>query len=236
MAQRNDESSFDRFIAPILRHLRYIAKLSRGEYTVDDLKSEAWIIADEISSERGGTIEPEDTELQESVVARLHKLFGRFVNRVMRFAVRLDQDERDDNGEFHENSISARLASPLQYEPQIAAQLKDDASEIARVVAGQFSEAVAYYHVFDQFDGDSGAIARYFAIQPTTLDARLARAEATVRRQPSVFDAVASIPPDFQPRAGKWVRRCAPNRFRRVCAHMRPSQRHLFLRYGHVFR
>ncbi|WP_042337926.1 hypothetical protein [Paraburkholderia ferrariae] len=235
MAQRHDASFFDRLIAPMLKHLRHIAGLTRGEHTVDDLKSEAWIIAEEIKAERGAEIEPDDDELQATVVSRLHKLFGRFVNRAMRFATRLDHDERDD-GDFRENAVTARLAASPSYEPEVALQLAEDAADAARVIHAQFSEAVAYYHVFDQFDGDSGALARYFAIQSATLDARLARAEAIARRQPSVFDGVASIPPDFRPRRGRRLRRHAPVRFRRVCGAMRPAQRHLFLRYGAVFR
>ncbi|WP_322033397.1 hypothetical protein [Paraburkholderia sp. J76] len=236
MAKRDEASFFERLIAPMLEHLQRVAGLSRGEQSVDDLKSHAWIIAEEIKAERGVEIEPDDGEIQATIVGRLYRLFGQFVNRAMRFAVRLDQEERDANGEFRENSVSARLSGPEALEPEVALQFDEEAREAARVIQAQFSEAVAYYHVFDQFDGDSSAIARYFAIQSTTLDARLARAEATVRCQASVFDGVTSVPPDFQPRPGKRLRRRAPIRFRRVCAHMRPSQRHLFLRYGRVFR
>ncbi|WP_229699563.1 hypothetical protein [Burkholderia cenocepacia] len=52
MTKRHDASFFERLTAPMLRHLRYIAKLTQGEHTVDDLKSEAWIIAEEIKAER----------------------------------------------------------------------------------------------------------------------------------------------------------------------------------------
>jgi hypothetical protein len=237
MAQLNDASFFDRLIKPILKHLRHIAGLTQGDQSVDDLKSQAWIIAAEIEAERGGTIEPDDVaEVQATIVKRLHTLFGRFANRAMRFAARLDRDERDDDGDFRENAVSARLAAPQSYEPEVALQLAEDTAEAARVIHAQFSEAVAYFHVFDQFDGDSGALARYFAIQSATLAVRLTRATASARHQPSVFDGVASIPPDFRPQPGKWRRRHAPVRFRRVCDVMRPAQKHLFLRYGAVFR
>jgi len=236
MAQRHDASFFDRLIAPMLKHLRHIAGLTRGEQSVDDLKSHAWILAEEIKAERGADIEPGDEEIQATIVAKLHRMFGHFVNRAMRFAVRLDQEDRDDDGDFRENSVSARLAAAQTYEPEVALQLAEDAADAARVIRAQFSEAVAYYHVFDQFDGDSSAVARHLAIQAATLKIRLARADAAVRHQPSVFDGVASIPHDFQPRHGRWRRQHAPIRFRRVCGHMRPAQRHLFMRFGTVFR
>ncbi|POR48169.1 hypothetical protein B0G62_11549 [Paraburkholderia eburnea] len=236
MAQRNDTNFFDRLIAPMLKHLRQIAGMTRGEQSVDDLKSHAWIIAEEIKSERGADIEPDDEEVQATIVARLHRLFGHFVNRAMRFAIRLDQEERDNDGDFRENAVSARLMASRSYEPEVSLQRAEEAAEAARMIQAQFSEAVAYYHVFDQFDGDSNALARYFAIQSATLDARLARAEATARRQPSVFDGVESISPDFRPLRGRRRRRCVPARFRRVCGSLRPAQTHLFLRYGAVFK
>ncbi|KVU85011.1 hypothetical protein WL38_25825 [Burkholderia ubonensis] len=235
MAQRHDASFFDRLIAPMLRHLRHIARLTQGEHTVDDLKSEAWIIAEEIKAERGSAIEPDDADLQESVVARLHKMFGRFVNRAMRFAARLDQEDRDDDGDFRENSIAARVAGPTHYEPHAAFERNQEIEETALVIASQFSEAVAYFHMFDQFDGDNVALARHFAIKTVALQTRLTRAQDIARRQPSAFDGITTIPPDFIARRGVWRRRKAPVRFRRVCASVRPAQTHLFLRFGVVF-
>lgn len=235
MAQRHDASFFDRLIAPMLKHLRHIAGMTRGEHTIDDLKSEAWLIAEEIKAERGGVVEPEDIDLQETIVARLHKLFGRFVNRAMRFASRLDQDERDDNGDFRENSIAARMTAPQGYEPEIALQTEEEAAEVIRVINAHFSEAVAYYHMFDQFDGDSSALASYFAITRRTLRTRLRRVELAARKQPSVFDSIASVPPDFVSRRGTWYRQPSLNQFRRVCGSARPAQQHLFLKFGKVF-
>ncbi|CAJ2802051.1 Uncharacterised protein [Burkholderia pseudomallei] len=235
MAQRHDASFFDRLIAPMLRHLRHIARLTQGEHTVDDLKSEAWIIAEEIKAERGSAIEPDDADLQESVVARLHKMFGRFVNRAMRFATRLDQEDRDDDGDLRENSVAARVAGPAHYEPHAAFEHNQEIEETALVIASQFSEAVAYFHMFDQFDGDSAALATYFAIKARTLRTRLRRAENTARDQPSVFDRVAAIPPDFMAARGTWARQPAFNQFRRICGSARPAQLHLFLQFGKVF-
>ncbi|MFT4068957.1 hypothetical protein [Paraburkholderia sp.] len=235
MAQRHDASFFDRLISPMLKHLRYIAKLTQGEHSVDDLKSEAWIIAEEVKAERGETIEPDDAELQETIVERLHKLFGRFVNRAMRFATRLDQDERDDDGDFRENAISARLSAPQAYEPEVALQLEEEATEVAAVIRARFSEAVAYYHMFDQFDGDSSALASHFAITKKTLRTRLRRVEKDALTQPSVFDSVASIPSDFMSRRGAWHRQPSLHQFRRICGSAQPAQLHLFLKFGRVF-
>lgn len=219
----------------MLRHLRHIAKLTQGEHTVDDLKNEAWIIAEEVKAERGGQVEPDDSDLQETVVTRLHKLFGQFVNRAMRFAVRLDQEDQEDDGDTRENSLAARLAGPAHYEPHSVIEREEEIEETAQIVAAQFSEAVAYFHMFDQFDGDSAALASYLAIKSRTLRTRLRRAEHTARDQPSAFDNVTAIPSDFVARRGTWCRQPALSKFQRVCGSARPAQLHLFLRFGKVF-
>ncbi|MBR8303459.1 hypothetical protein KDW49_22380 [Burkholderia dolosa] len=235
MASSQDASFFERLVAPMLRHLRYIAKLTKGEHSVDDLKNEAWIIAEEIKGERGATVEPEDAELQESVIARLHKLFGRFVNRTMRFAVRLDQEDVDDSGDARENSVAARLAAPVHYEPLAVIEREEEVKETARVIASQFSQAVAYYQMFDHFDGDSSALASYLAVASCTLRRRVRRVERTARDQPSVFDGVAKVPFDFMARPGEWHHKPCVNNFRHVCGRAHHAQLHLFLKYGKIF-
>lgn len=235
MANSQDASFFERLVAPMLRHLRYIAKLTRGEQTVDDLKSVAWIIAEEIKEERGGTLEPDDAELQGSVVARLHKMFGRFVNRAMRFAVRLDQEEHDDDDEARENSIAARLAAPAQYEPQVAVEREEESKETAQIIAAQFSEAVAYFHMFDHFDGSSTALAGYLAITTELLQRRVRRVERIAREQRSMFDGIASIPRDFMGKPAALRYKPCVNNFRHVCGRAHHAQLHLFLKHGKIF-
>ncbi len=48
MVQRHDASFFERLIVPMLRHLCPLLRLTQGKHTGDALKSEAWIIAEEI--------------------------------------------------------------------------------------------------------------------------------------------------------------------------------------------
>lgn len=222
MAQRHDASFFDRLIAPMLKHLRHIAGLTRGEQSVDDLKSHAWIIAEEIKAERGAEIEPDDEEIQATIVARLHKLFGRFVNRATRFAVRLDQEDRDDDGDFRKNAVLTHLSGP-QLEPEVALLAKN-AAETARVIHAQFSEAIAYYHVFGQFGGDSAAVARY---PPSRLQRSKPGSQEPIppRATSHPYWWRGKHSTGFQPRRGRWRRQQhAPIRFWRVCGHMRPRR------------
>ncbi|WP_186172937.1 hypothetical protein [Burkholderia gladioli] len=234
MADRSSASFFHRLIAPLLRRLKHLAELTQREQSVDDLKSEAWILAEEIKTERGHDIEPEDEELQSTIMERLYKRFGKFVNRQFRYAVRIDQEERNADGEFMENSVFARLSGPAQHEPEVAARQTEEAAEAQAAIAARFSEAVAYLHMFDYFDGSSETLASYLAIATAMLQRRVRRAERTAREQPSMFDGIASIPRDFMAKPGTWRYKPESNKFKRICG-TAPSQLHLFLRYGKVF-
>lgn len=70
MAQHHGASLFERLIAPMLRHFCPIARLTQGAHTVDDLKSEAWIIAEEIKRRHGVTLKPENAELPGAILIR----------------------------------------------------------------------------------------------------------------------------------------------------------------------
>lgn len=235
MSHRDEPSFFHRLITPMIKRLRHLAGLTQKEQTVDDLKNEAWILAEEIKTERGCKIEPEDEELQSTVIARLYQRFGQFVNREFRHAVRLDQEERDADGEFMANSVFGRLAGPELHEPEFAALLQEGVAEEQAAIAARFSEAVAYFQLFDHFDGDSAALAGYFAITSSMLNRRVRRVEQIAREQPPVFDGPASIPSDFMAKPGVWCRKRAVRKFHRVCGNARPSQLHLFLKFGRVF-
>ncbi|WP_321808062.1 hypothetical protein [Burkholderia sp. BCC1993] len=235
MTDRDGASFFHRLITPMIRRLRYLAELTSREQSVDDLKNEAWILAEEIKAERGRYIEPEDEELQETIVARLLKRFGKFVNRQFRHSVRIDQEERNADGEFMTNSVFARLSGPAQHEPEVAAQRAEEATEARAAIAARFSEAVAYFHMFDHFDGSSEALAGYLAIAEGLLRRRVRSAERTAHEQPSIFDGIDSIPQDFMGRPDALRYKPCTNNFRHVCGRAHHAQLHLFLKHGKIF-
>jgi hypothetical protein len=233
-----DGSFFARLVGPMLDQLRRLANSTQGEHSIDDLKAEAWLAAREISEEQHGVVfAPEDERFQHAILARLTKAFGRFANRQMRFAVRLDRDQVGDDGNSRPNSLASTLAAPDRYEPQIAIERAEERVGHALRLARRFSEASAYLHVLDRFDGDRQAIADYLAIGRSLLDARLRRAEHLARCQPSIFDGITSVPPDFVPRRGHGrLRNASPRRrFQSMCAAMRPRQLNLFSRWANWF-
>lgn len=222
----------------MLGQLRSIALGTRGEQSVDDLKNEAWIAAQDIRSEIGDAVEPEDERLQMAVLSKLRKAFGKFVNRKMRFAVQLDHERVGDDGEFLLNSVAASLTGPENYEPEIALTLREDLAALELGLTERFSEAVAYLRTLSHFDHDKQVIANYLAIPTSTLETRLRRAETVAATQPSVFDGVESVPLGFVPLPGKV--RLMPRRSKRdrwfVCLNQRSSQLRLLSAFPALFR
>lgn len=237
MDAKREAIFFARLIAPMLKHLRRIAGSTQNEHSVEDLKSEAYLISRDVRAQFGEDIEPEDEQLQSTVVAKVQKLFGRFVNRPMRFAARLDRDEVNEDGDFVANSIAARLAAPDVYEPHVALELREQNEEARRAIDARFSEAVAYLRTLDHFDHDKRLIATYLAIPTSTLETRLRRAENVAAIQPSMFDGVEAVPLDFVPRRvyfGRLGRRRF-SRWRLCCLVRRPMQMQLLSRLPPVF-
>jgi hypothetical protein len=202
MAANQNNSFFARLLAPMLGQLQRIAGGSHGDQTVDDLTSEAWIAAHEISEEHGVEFEPEDETFQQAILSKIRKVFGKFADRKMRYAKRLDQEHIGDDGDALPNSLSATLAGPDSYQPEIALEMSEEHAGRAQFLTDRFTEAIAYLRTLDHFDHDHPMIASHLAITEGALKSRLGRAEMMAELQPSLFDGVEVIPRDFVPLPG----------------------------------
>jgi hypothetical protein len=203
MANQLGANFFSRLITAIRPDLSRIAYKSEGEVTADDLASEAWLMAAELSPEHEAPPDPGDKAFQQKLLGRLYNRFVKFADKRLKYAVRLDKEETNDSGDTMPNAVAASLAAPEQYEP-LFALARDEAAAEADVdeeskLACRFAEAVAYVRLFHAFDQDRGAISDHLLIARCTLRRRVKRAEMTVEIQPSLFDGVASVPPDFVP-------------------------------------
>ncbi|KVS70361.1 hypothetical protein [Burkholderia cepacia] len=226
---------FQRITILIRKQLERIAWSSEGDHSVDDLTSETWLIVDELHADPDAAPDPGDESLRNMIVARLQRQFGKFVNRKERFALRIDRDDIDDDGDFLPSAVGARLSSPEKYEPLVALEMREEAAAAARVIGGRFSEAIAYLRTFERFDGDAVRVATYLAIGPRTLNRRVARASHTEETQPSMFDGIEAIPADFVPLAGRWASPRLPHHYRPACAAAWPVQLQFFIRSSKLF-
>lgn len=226
---------FQRITSLIRKQLERIAWSSEGDHSVDDLTSETWLIVDELHADPDAAPDPDDESLHDMIVARLQRQFGKYVNRKERFALRIDRDDIDDDGDFLPSAVGARLSAPEKYEPLVALEMREDAAAAARAIGGRFSEAIAYLRTFERFDGDAVRVATYLAIGARTLNRRVARASHTEETQPSMFDGIEAIPTDFVPHAGRWASPPLPHHYRPACAAAWPVQLQFFIRSSKLF-
>ncbi|MGM3273733.1 hypothetical protein [Ralstonia sp. 24A2] len=199
MTPRSAGTFFARLIPSIISDLRRIASRSRGETTVEDLQTEAWLVAEELSRDRDPPPDAGDRGFQQQILGRLYNRFVNFADKHLRFATRIDEQREDDDGGTRENSIAAALAAPPEYEPSRAIEKQEDEHRQERQILGHFAEAVAYLRIFASMGNDRCAVADHLAIGAATLRRRIEHAEWTVKTQPSLFDGVTAIPDDFMP-------------------------------------
>lgn len=199
MSLRSAGDGFVRLIHALASDLRKIAGGSSGEVSVEELHAETWIAAAELS---GGQCPPDpaDDVFCRKILSRLWKKFGRFADRPLKFAYRLDEDRDDDEG-ARENHIAASLQGPASLEPEAALMARQEARKQDEAVrlGERFAEAVAYVRMCDGFHRDWAAMASHLAIAESTLFARMRRARRTVEVQPSMFDGIEIVPQDYMP-------------------------------------
>lgn len=213
MSLRSAGDFFARLIYSLAADLRKIAGGSSGEVTVEELQAETWIAAAELSDGEGAAPEPTDDDFRGKILSRLWKKFGRFTDRPLKFAYRLDDDYEGEDG-VRENSVSASLQAPSSFEPEEALIARQEALENDEEtrLAERFAEAVAYVRVSDSFDRDWPAIASHLAIAESTLFKRIRRAKRTVEVQSSMFDGIEHVPQDFMPPQRRRARPLPPSR------------------------
>ncbi|MFJ2994967.1 hypothetical protein [Pandoraea sp. NPDC087047] len=89
---RYADDFFARHIHSLAADLRKIAGGSSGEVTVEALQAETWIAAAGISDGEDAESELMDDDFRGKILSWLWRKFGRFTDRPLKFAYRLDDD------------------------------------------------------------------------------------------------------------------------------------------------
>jgi hypothetical protein len=101
---------FEHFVAQRKKDLARIARRTAGEYEFEDVVGEAFVMAAEIGRRRDHAVDWSSRTDQEQVLAYLYQKLVRYEERTVRFAVRLDKSEDDENSDFVHPLVGA-LAS-----------------------------------------------------------------------------------------------------------------------------
>src|SRR5690606_16135187 len=178
-----------------------IGARTRGEIDCCDVQQHGCIIAAKIRDRYGHTIDFSNKADQELVLRWLNCEFGRFANKTVRYATRLDTDqERDGQALLFERLFARHFdEDPLLGDPLI--QLVNDAEKQEKLEAIQqsFSEAAVYQSLLIQFNQNLKDLARYLNMRLSKLSERIQRLESFSKIQPSLFDGTEFISLDFEP-------------------------------------
>lgn len=189
--------AFDAFKQAQLLEIRKIASLTPRRMLVDELLSEAWIVACEISDRRGEPMRLDLADEQNLLIRWLYSRFIKFV-RDKRPAESLDAEPPGSEWSWQE-----RLAAPESSDP-LASLLGEERAEIPDVQG--FSEFAAYLALFRRFELDGNELASHLSISFNVLRKRVLLARDRAIRQPSLFDGVERVDGNFVTRAS-WLQR-----------------------------
>lgn len=195
--------SIKSFIDSRRQDLRRIAARTCGECTIDDVCSEAWLVAVDISQKRGFAIDFLNRDDQEQVLSWLYVRLVRYADKSVRYAVKLDRDWDAEDADSAMGALARLLTAPDQFDPLVRLLDEEDRFDPLALVQYSYSQASAYVILLHRFDWDLANLADHLRIMATTLRAKVCASGAWMASQPSLFDRINTIDLDFLPRVAK---------------------------------
>lgn len=139
--------------------LRRIAARTCGEYTIDDVCSEAWLVADEISQKRGFAIDFLNRDDQELLLSWLYGRLVRYADKSVRYAVKLDRDWDSEDADSAAGALARLLTAPDQFDPLVRLLDEEDRFDPMALIQYSYSQASAYVILLHRFDWDLADLA-----------------------------------------------------------------------------
>lgn len=189
-------SIYTRFLNDRRADLRRIARATRGEATLEDIEQSVWLLAQELGERRGYTLDLLNPTDQDLLLRRLYNRFVKYTEKLVRYAVRIDE-EADDEKAGAGATIARLLAAPSESDPVVILMREEAAEELELMIRRSYSEAVAYLVLLRRFQWSMQVLADALRIVLGTLRQRIERAINMVKVQPSLFDGIAVIDPDL---------------------------------------
>ena len=194
--------AFARFQCDRGKDLRRIASATRGEHSLDDVRQEAWLIADQVAHRTGRAKDFDDPDFQSLLIAFLYQALVRYTELNVRLAVRLDHAPtgNDDDGQSH--PLFGKLTSdqgrdPLSYLLAVETGDKDEAPSDAALLG---TNAGAWVVLLRQCDNRMHTASMRLLISLSHAYHCVAR----TRQRATYQTALALRPRESEPRLGAW--------------------------------
>lgn len=171
----NQLVAFRQFLASHGKKLKSIADATRGEFQLEDLHGEAWLMAGEIRRLRGVRIDFLDPGFQNLLLAYLYKHCVDFRERKLRRALRLDKPRGGADGDDLPAWIESLQAS--EFSDPVLELIEQEAAQVARPVPPwHYCEAAAYVHLRSRYNGSMQRLADFLRISSSWCYRRYDRA------------------------------------------------------------
>lgn len=192
-------SPIEIFYRDCIDGLKRVVRDARGDASLDDVKNEAWIVAHDLAA-KGNPLDLTSPIDQDSMIGKLYCKFVLPMRTCIGFALRLDKDwdkGDDDAGPRLGNTVKG----PELSDPARALEEREVPTVLEASCRRSYSQATAYAICLHRWP-DASSLARYLAIKLETLNARIRYWRAWIAYQPSLFDGIEQVVPDFTPLAG----------------------------------
>jgi hypothetical protein len=157
-----DNGIFERFLLERKKDLQRISGHTRGEHSVGDVQSEAWLLLMDMQS-KGIAMHLDDPQHQKLLISHLYQHLVRYTDLNVRNAVRLDHSPGGEEGEMH--PLAHLLVARPEYDPLVSLTATEE-QRIAEVAEpnAHHSLASAWVSLLRLFDNRMTEVAKHLMI------------------------------------------------------------------------
>lgn len=156
-----DDASFARFLEHRGSDLRRISRHTRGESSIGDVQSEAWLLLVDMQA-KGTALDLDDPQHQKLLISHLYQQLVRYTELQVRNAVRLDHAPSGEPDAMH--PLAHLLAAAPHYDPAIALIQAEEARATLPEPDAHHSQASAYVSLLRMFDNRMKDVADHLMI------------------------------------------------------------------------
>ncbi|KAK6032452.1 repeat protein [Ostertagia ostertagi] len=138
-----------------------------------------------------------NSNYRETLLGRLYNHFVRFADKTVKFAVKLDTDWDKDESKSAGATLARLLAAPESSDPLVSLTQTEAGDEVVTALLQSYSQATAYVILLRRFHWQAQDLAAHLKLAVESLRRRFRNAALTVRCQPSIFDGVCHLDPEF---------------------------------------
>lgn len=194
MMQVPDDVAFRLFTEQCRTDLQRIARHTRGEYQLGDVVSEAWLLASNLRTNDGASLDLSDEICQARLLSHLYQHLVRYAEKNVRYAIRLDHSPIAGGHEGGSHPVARSLVSNDGRDPLREFLELETRTEMEARLAMHGSLAAAYVYLLRDFDNQMSRVADHLRISRSYAYRCCAKARRLAARMRHI---PVRIPDDF---------------------------------------